>query len=500
MSVTRPKFVQSRTTTLAAPITDAEVLEVLLTRLVDLYGNQIVMSDFWSTAYLTIEPGTDNEEIISFSDFTVNDDGTISIDTDIVRGIAGVYPYTNVGTPRNHAAGSVVIFSNNPSVYESILAYVEDVAISGAPNASTLVKGIAQTATTAQINAGTLAGSTGANLFVRPDQLAASIYNVQLPSANQKAAFVGTSGTPPTGANPFVDAADVSAAGAADKIVRAVGTSLPAMDGSLLTSVFQLYGDGSDGAVVISGNTTLTKDTFYTNLTINAGITLNAGGYRIYGNGTLTNNGTISNAASGATPGASGTLAGGAPGGTSLTGAVISGFGGAGGGVVWIAFKTVAVQGTITAVGGQGGNASNPGGGAVNGNGNTGSSISKTLIQTGTAGAGGNSSGNTGGIAGTLSASKMSTHNVFIMSAFYDFLAGLPLAGGVGAGSGAATSGSSNAGGGGGGQGGVIFFMYHTLVTPGTLNVAGGTFGTGIGVGGVNGTAGAAGLAISLVV
>lgn len=207
MSVERPKFVQARTTTLSSPITDAEVLSVVLARLVDLYGNPIIMENFWSTAYMVLEPGSDNEEIISFTNFTRNDDDTVNIDTDIVRGVAGLYPYDNSGTPRNHAAGSVVIFSNSPSVYESILAYVEDVALSGAPNASLTTKGVVESATTEEINSGDSNGDTGADLSVRPDQLAASIYNVQLPTANEKAAIAGTSGTPVTGANPLVDLA-----------------------------------------------------------------------------------------------------------------------------------------------------------------------------------------------------------------------------------------------------------------------------------------------------
>ncbi len=47
------------------------------------------------------------------------------------------------------------------------------------------------------------------------------------------------------------------------------------------------FGDGSDGDVVISVNTSLTRDMFYNNLTINTGIILNPNGYRIYVKGTL---------------------------------------------------------------------------------------------------------------------------------------------------------------------------------------------------------------------
>ena len=53
------------------------------------------------------------------------------------------------------------------------------------------------------------------------------------------------------------------------------------------------FGDGSDGDVVISGNTTIVADMNYNNLTINEGVTLNSNGYKIYVLNTLNVNGTI---------------------------------------------------------------------------------------------------------------------------------------------------------------------------------------------------------------
>lgn len=48
------------------------------------------------------------------------------------------------------------------------------------------------------------------------------------------------------------------------------------------------FGDGSDGDVTISGNTTLAKTMFYDDLTINSGVTLTANSFRIFVYGTLT--------------------------------------------------------------------------------------------------------------------------------------------------------------------------------------------------------------------
>ena len=54
----------------------------------------------------------------------------------------------------------------------------------------------------------------------------------------------------------------------------------------------QYMGDGSDGDVVISSNTSLSSDMFYNNLTINDGIILKPNGYRIFVKDTLTFLGT----------------------------------------------------------------------------------------------------------------------------------------------------------------------------------------------------------------
>ena len=54
------------------------------------------------------------------------------------------------------------------------------------------------------------------------------------------------------------------------------------------------FGDGSDGDVTVSVNTTLTRDMNYNNLTIDSGVTLYPDGYVIYVCDTLIVNGTIS--------------------------------------------------------------------------------------------------------------------------------------------------------------------------------------------------------------
>ena len=54
-----------------------------------------------------------------------------------------------------------------------------------------------------------------------------------------------------------------------------------------------LFGNGSDGDIILSEDTILTTDKNYNNLTINTGITLYPNGYIIYVKNTLINNGII---------------------------------------------------------------------------------------------------------------------------------------------------------------------------------------------------------------
>lgn len=54
-----------------------------------------------------------------------------------------------------------------------------------------------------------------------------------------------------------------------------------------------IYGMGVDGDVVISSNTSLSKDMYYNNLTINSGAHLNTNGFRVFVRGTLALNGSI---------------------------------------------------------------------------------------------------------------------------------------------------------------------------------------------------------------
>lgn len=216
-----------------------------------------------------------------------------------------------------------------------------------------------------------------------------------------------------------------------------------------------IFGDGSDGDVTVSGVTTLAADKFYANLTVSAGATLNTGGYKIFVNRTLTLNGNIT---------ANGTINVGAPVGTMG--------GGAGGGA----------NGHLGGGGGTGGSGGNPGG-ATSPNTYRLSTIWPFAYQLNTSlqgGAGGGSgaggSGGAGGGGGGV---------VLIVAQNISGSGSIQAKGGSGG------DGGFGSGGGGGGGGGAIILAYEALSGSIVIDVGGGGGGAG---GGGGGTAGSSGL------
>lgn len=65
------------------------------------------------------------------------------------------------------------------------------------------------------------------------------------------------------------------------------------VDTTVAASAGPIAGDGSDGDVTISSNTTLTMDMYYNSLTIDSGVTLTTNGYAVFVKNDLTWNGTI---------------------------------------------------------------------------------------------------------------------------------------------------------------------------------------------------------------
>ena len=363
--------------------------------------------------------------------------------------------------------------------------YVDGVAIAGAAKATNLVYGITRLSTSAV--------SPTIPIAVGDNDNRVPTVNMSSVTLGMVSALGGSFGTP-SATNTYLTSSDATSTPIAGRVIRYdSGGYTPGI------TYAGAFGDGSNGDVTISATTTLTSDMNYNNLTINSGVSLLTSNFRVFIKGTLTNNGTISvngGNASGKTGGvavSAGTLLGGGSG-ANGGGLGVAGAGGAGGGIVFVAAKNVALQGTIESKGGIGGNAASASSNTAGSNGTT---ISRSLLQSGTGGNGGNSSGNSGGTGGSITtSSKMSMGSVSLLTSMFDGVA--QLAGGAGGASGGEYGAGPSSGGGGGGQGGIIVFIYNTMVSSGTTNVSGGTFGTGFGSGGLSGTAGSSGLVISI--
>ncbi|MCE9590160.1 MAG: hypothetical protein K8S99_06515 [Planctomycetes bacterium] len=232
------------------------------------------------------------------------------------------------------------------------------------------------------------------------------------------------------------------------------------------------FGDGYDGAVTLSGATTLTRNMYYASLTINSGATLIPAGHRIHIAGSLVNNGTISAAGSAGSTGASPTGATGGAGGTS--GATITG-------------GDVPAQ-TTGGEGGPGGNAGNAGSSGV-------SPSSAVSYSCGNGGAGGDGGTSTGLGAGGGAAASGVQRPIRHMELRHSYAATLLRAGnggaGGGGGGGAAAQGG-NGGGGGGQGGGVVWIAAKSIANSGTITASGGNGGTGGSLAGGAGGAGGA--------
>lgn len=190
-----------------------------LEQIIDRAGNTLTMSDFGDIGYMTLEPGRANMELISFTGIS----GTTL--TGVTRGLKFVGDYTGDSDLRKpHSSGVEVIVSNPPQLYDELTAksndeeisggwtfsgdipkvdtyvaptleeelspkkYVDDVALAGAPDATTTVKGVAELATAAELAAGTATGGTGANL------VAASTNFNDTSSATRLVPVTGTDG------------------------------------------------------------------------------------------------------------------------------------------------------------------------------------------------------------------------------------------------------------------------------------------------------------------
>ena len=317
----------------------------------------------------------------------------------------------------------------------------------------------------------------------------------------------------PDAKNPPIDADLVlyQDTAAANNLVKSTWTQIKAFLKTYFDTLYHpitalfpgLTGDGSDGNVVLTGNTTLVRDMMYNNLTINVGVTLFPVGFTIRVKETLINNGTINekggNGQTGSNLGAPGgapsytgstcgsNIASGALGGGGALAAAAGGLFGAGG--VATASALSSLRGPVlsyaggggagggnhaaVAVAGSAGGApfiTNPSGFHVGGVGGAGLGAGSVRLGGGSGGAG-------GGVIDIWT--NIINNNGTITADGGNGGPGL-------------TSGVNNSGNGGGGGGGVVILHYKSTTGGGlgVLSAAGGAAG----VGGNGGAAGSIGV------
>lgn len=241
LGATIPTVVANFETTLQSTITSSQTTMTLVSG-TDASGDSL-------SGYMcfTIDEGTSKQEHVC---------GTVSGTsvTGMIRGIDPVDGDTEVASlKQSHRRGASVTLTNYPvlgvlarimngdETFPNVISYatstsacsanddicdkeyIDGVANAGAADANATTKGIWEAATTAELNAGTATGSTGALLAFDPATLAASIYGLYLPSSGQKDALAGSSGTPGS-ANTYITEDDVATGTTASKVVRR-GTS-----------------------------------------------------------------------------------------------------------------------------------------------------------------------------------------------------------------------------------------------------------------------------------
>jgi len=294
-----------------------------------------------------------------------------------------------------------------------------------------------------------LFGSTSGDVTIKPAAVAGTATVFQLPADN--------------GTNGYVLQTNGSGV-----------TSWAAGGGGGSTPAVVYYGDGSDGAVTISGTTNLTRDMYYDTLVVQSGGVLNTNQWKVFcktsctidAGGKIANNGGVGGAGSGATAGTAG--------GTTILGSL----------------------GQL-----QNGNAGSAGSTTNSGNAGSGGTVTIGVIP-GPFGAGGKGGAGGTGTAGNAGAAGNVTTLLDIRSAA-DYLAtmyaggvtfiGYPLVGrgGGGSGGGGDAVNSGGGGGGSGGSGGQIRISALALTNNGTIEANAGNGGAG--AAGVAGNSGGGG-------
>lgn len=167
-------FYQLQAQTLAGAGCAIGDTSIILNSFTDIDGTTLVqMTDLGTKCWMTLEPNTSNEEQISFTGITQNANGTATITG--VSHVAFKYPYTETsGVSKTHVGGSKAIVSNTSAFYNTLTSQVDDEVITGSwtftisPNVPTPISAsTTAAASVAYVNSVAIAGAPDAAVAVK---------------------------------------------------------------------------------------------------------------------------------------------------------------------------------------------------------------------------------------------------------------------------------------------------------------------------------------------
>ncbi len=116
-------FIQGKKYKLSGSGVSSSATSIGLTSFQTPNGTEILTANLGTTAYGTFEPGTEREEIVSFTTVTQSSSDDTATLSGATRGLGFVSPYTTVtANKKGHAGGTIFVLSNNPQLYDDLMS------------------------------------------------------------------------------------------------------------------------------------------------------------------------------------------------------------------------------------------------------------------------------------------------------------------------------------------------------------------------------------------